>query len=160
MAAVLSIDSSMNLPDFRSPEKTYMELASLMELVEPDGEIIIQTRFPQNPIFRFLKNNQYLSFLKEELMTRKSLGYPPYSKLLKIRFAGNSGVADRIINAINDLNTNIEVLGPVVNRDKKGREEYSIMLKSTDKKLLNTAARTIISKRTDDMNIYLDVDPY
>lgn len=160
MAAVLSIDSSMNLPDFRSPEKTYMELTSLMELVEPQGEIIIQTRFPQNPIFRFLKNNQYLSFLKEELATRKALEYPPYSKLLKIRFAGNADTADKMIKTINSLNMNIEVLGPVVSRDKKGREEYSLMLKSTDKKLLNTAARTIMSKKTEDMNIYLDVDPY
>ena len=34
MAAVLDIDSSLNLPDFRAMEKAYQELSSIIDLVE------------------------------------------------------------------------------------------------------------------------------
>lgn len=161
MAAILNIDTSLNLPDFRASEKAYMDISSIIELIEPDGEILIQTMFPQNSIFKCVKSNRYESFIKEELSLRKALNYPPYSRLLNISFSGNFNLADKIIKIINDLNQNIEVLGPTISRDRKSRNELSILLKSTDKKILNTTARTILSryKRSKDINLRIDVDP-
>lgn len=161
MAAVLNIDNSLNLPDFRASEKVYRELSSIIGLVDSDGKILIQTRMPQNSIFKYLKSDRYSSFVKEELSIRKELNYPPYSKLINIIFTGNHDLSDRIIKTVHKLDQDIEVLGPIVHRDKKGRDEFSILLKSADRRKLNTAARAVLDKFRDskETDIRIDVDP-
>jgi len=86
MAAVLKTDLFLNLPDFRSAEKAYQEILFIVDKIEPHGEIFIQTRMPQNYLFKYLKNYDYSSFVKEELHRRRVLMYPPYSRLLLIKF--------------------------------------------------------------------------
>jgi primosomal protein N' (replication factor Y) len=161
MASVFNIDNFLNLPDFRASEKAYMEISSVADHIEPDGELIIQTRFPHNPLFKYLRANEYESFVKEEISIRKKLNYPPYTKLINIKFTGNFDLADEIIRRINDLNENIEVLGPLLTKSRKSGDELSILLKSVDRKTLNTSVRTILSKygKTKDINIRIDVDP-
>jgi primosomal protein N' (replication factor Y) len=161
MASVFNIDNFLNLPDFRASEKAYMEISSVADHIEPDGELIIQTRFPHNHLFKYLRANEYESFVKEEISIRKKLNYPPYTKLINIKFTGNFDLADEMIRRINDLNKNIEVLGPLIMKSRKNRDELSILLKSVDRKTLNTSVRTILSKygKTKDINIRIDVDP-
>ncbi len=161
MAAVLNIDNSLNLPDFRASEKVYRELSSIIGLVDSDGKILIQTRMPQNSIFKYLKSDRYSSFVKEELSIRKELNYPPFSKLINIIFTGNLDLSDRIIKTVHKLDQDIEVLGPIVHRDKKGRNEFSILLKSADRRKLNTAARAVLDRFRDskETDIRIDVDP-
>jgi primosomal protein N' (replication factor Y) len=161
MAAVLNADSSLNLPDFRAMEKAYQELSSVIDLVEPNGEVLIQTRFPQSPLFKYLRSNDYASFAKEELPLRKSLNYPPYTKLLNITFSGSLETAEKIRNIIHSFDPKIEMLGPTVNKNRKGLEELSIILKSADRKTLNTAARKVKKtfEHSKKVQIRIDVDP-
>ncbi len=161
-AAVLGTDSSLNLPDFRAAEKTYMELSSIVELVEPGGEVLIQTRFPQNGLFRHLREGDYRSFVMEELPVRKELLYPPYSKLLTISCSGEK-LADGIARNIAAMDRGIEVLGPVASKVRRNGE-FSILLKSPDRKALREAARKTIEKfgksaRGKAPKIVIDVDP-
>ncbi len=161
-AAVLGADSSLNLPDFRAAEKTYRDLYSVLELVEPEGEVLIQTRFPGNSLFRHLRKADYLSFVMEELPMRKELLYPPYSKLLAIRCGGKK-LAEGIAENIAAMNSGIEVLGPVAARGTKNRD-FSILLKSPHRKALRQAARETIAKfaksgKGKDGKIVIDVDP-
>ncbi|PKL52619.1 MAG: primosomal protein N' [Nitrospira bacterium HGW-Nitrospira-1] len=161
MAAVLNIDSSLNLPDFRAMEKAYQELSSIIDVVESKGEVLIQTRFSRNPLFKHLRLNDYSSFAKEELSLRKSLGYPPYAKLLNITFRSPIEISERIMKIIRNSDPKIEMLGPTTNRNKKGIEEFSIILKSADRKALNTAARKVLKTfdRSKKIQIRIDVDP-
>jgi primosomal protein N' (replication factor Y) (superfamily II helicase) len=161
-AAVLSADSSLNLPDFRASEKTYRELYSIIELVEPAGMVLIQTRFPQNSLFRHLRKRDYLSFVMEELPARKELGYPPYSKLLAIRCSGEK-IAEAIAQNIAAMKRGIDVLGPVATRGRKGGD-FSILLKSSDRKALREATKEALgkfakSRRGKTGGIVIDVDP-
>ncbi|MFZ2197275.1 MAG: primosomal protein N' [Thermodesulfovibrionales bacterium] len=161
MAAVLNIDSSLNLPDFRAMEKAYQELSSIIDLVEPSGEVLIQTRFAGVPLFKHLRHNDYVAFAKEELAMRKGLNYPPFAKLLKITFCGSNEASQRIIRTIRDFDPKLEILGPTVNKNKKGIEEVSIILKSEDRKALNNAARNVLKEfdRSKNIQIRIDVDP-
>lgn len=161
LAVVLRIDNSLNFADFRASEKTYMELRSIVELVSPEGEVIIQTRNPQNHIFRHLKNDSYPSFVKEELAMRQELGYPPYMRLLGLRFGTNTSVEKKIIKLLQASAGNIDILGPITARNKKGIEECSILLRSSERKSLNAAARAVVHsfKETKDARIIVDVDP-
>lgn len=161
MAAVLNVDSSLNLPDFRAMEKAYQELSSIIDLIEPEGEVLIQTRFPESPLFKQLRHNDYASFAKEELSMRKSLNYPPYAKLLSIIFSGTPELSEKIRKIIHEADPNIEILGPAINRNKKGIEKFSIILKSVDRKALNNAARKALKTfdRSQKIQIRIDVDP-
>ena len=161
MAAVLNVDSSLNQPDFRAMEKAYQELSSIIDLVGPSGEVLIQTRFAGVPLFKHLRHNDYVSFAKEELTMRKSLNYPPYAKLLKITFSGPHEASDKIMKTIRDSDPRPEILGPAVSKNKKGIEEVSIILKSADRKALNNTARRVLKTfdRSRKIQIRIDVDP-
>jgi primosomal protein N' (replication factor Y) len=161
MAAVLDIDSALNLPDFRAMEKAYQELSSIIDLVEPPGEVLLQTRFAGTPLFKHLRSNDYASFAKEELHTRKDLCYPPYARMLKITFNGPSEVSDKIIKTVRDAEPEIAILGPAADKDRKGTGFFSIILKSGDRKKLNNAARRVLNTadRSRKIQIRIDVDP-
>ena len=161
MAAVLGGDAAMNLPDFRADEKAFMELSSVLELVGAGGELIIQTRFPEKALFRHLKEGDYPTFVKEELALRQTLLYPPYRKLLQIRFSGKKEVADRIAKTLGAAAGPVEVLGPAVVKNKKGIDEFSFLLKAQDRNVLKNAAQAVIRNcgSGEGANIFIDVDP-
>ena len=160
MAAVLNTDLYLNFPDFRSAEKVYQEISSVIDKIKPDGEIFIQTRMPQNYLYKCLKNYDYNSFFREELQRRKSLNYPPYSKLLLIKFVSTRDIYNKLFN-IQKSDDDIEILGPYISKTRKGENEYKLLLKSSIHGKLHTAARTLIEafKDSKDVRIKVDVDP-
>lgn len=161
LAVVLNIDNYMNFTDFRASEKTFSELRSILELVTTDGEVLIQTRYPLSDILKYLKDDNYASFVKNELVMRKELRYPPYSKLLHIRFSMDPS-AGKEFQAMSDcFEDSVECLGPVAVRNKKGAAGYSLLLKSGNRKSLNAAARRILEhfEKSKKMEISIDVDP-
>ncbi len=161
LAAVMNTDAYLNFPDFRASEKAYRELAAVIDLAEPGGDVMVQTRLPQNSLLRHLKKGDYDAFVKDELAARKELAYPPYSKLVKITVSGSSRVADALVGTIRDVGKGIEVLGPVVSKNKKGGDEFSIFLKSGSRKPLNEAARAVLGRheKAKGIRIVIDVDP-
>ncbi len=161
LAAVLNADAYLNFPDFRASEKAYRELSAVIDLVEPAGEVIFQTRLPQSSLLRSLKTGDYDSFVKEELAARKELAYPPYSKLLKITASGNSRFTDTLAGKIKDIERGVEVLGPATSKNKKGKEETSFFLKSVSRKALNNAARSVLRmcEGINGLKVVIDVDP-
>jgi primosomal protein N' len=157
-AAVLNMDSLLNFPDFRASEKAYLELSSVLELVEPAGQMLVQTRVPGSALLRHFRRGDYLSFVREELAVRKELGYPPYAKLLSIRCSGERLAGD-IVRTVSGRG-GIEVLGPAASREQQG--DYLILLKSGDRKMLRAAAMEVIEKYEEKKarKIVIDVDPF
>ena len=92
---------------------------------------------------------------------RKDLSYPPYAKMLKITFSGPSEVSEKIIKTARNSEPEIEILGPTTDKDRKGAENFSIILKSSDRKKLNNAARKVLNTfdRSKKIQIRIDVDP-
>jgi primosomal protein N' (replication factor Y) len=161
LAAVLNTDAYLNFPDFRASEKAYRELAAVIDLAEPDGDVMVQTRLPQNSLFRHLRAGDYDAFVREELSSRKELFYPPYSKLLSIRISGDNVKHDDILAKIRGLDKGIEVLGPTATVGRKGTKGFSILLKSDNRKALNAAAREFLSRYEGNktVTVSVDVDP-
>ncbi|MFI5295934.1 MAG: primosomal protein N' [Thermodesulfovibrionales bacterium] len=161
LAAVLNTDAYLNFPDFRASEKAYRELSTVIDLAEPGGDVLVQTRLPQNSLFRHLKKGDYDAFVKEELAARKELAYPPYSKLMEITVSGNSRLGDAFFAKIRDVGKGIEILGPVASKNKKRKDEFSVFLKSGSRKALNDAARSVLHmyEGVKGLKIAVDVDP-
>jgi primosomal protein N' (replication factor Y) len=157
-AAVLNIDSLLNFPDFRASEKAYQELSSVLELVKPSGEMLVQTRVSGNALLKHFRADDYLSFVRDELSVRKELRYPPYAKLLSFRCSGERLAGD-IVKTVSGRGGDIEVLGPAAPRERQG--DYVILLKSGDRKTLRAAAREVLGKFQEGKTrkVVIDVDP-
>ena len=161
MAAVLNTDLLLNLPDFRAAEKAYQEIASIIDKIEPDGEIFIQTRMPQNYLYTCLKNDDYVSFFREELQRRQALNYPPYARLLLMRFLGKKDMSKELQRVIQKTNQDLEILGPYSSKNKKGESEVRLLLRSPVRGKLQSTAKFIMEafKGSKDVDIRIDVDP-
>ncbi len=164
MAAVLNADSYLNQPDFRSAERTFHEMYGIADKIKPGGSLFIQTRMPQNYIFRHLKNYDYASFCDEELEKRKEMLYPPFSKLALITFNGRDCDAVRTEKAIREIlsgNKALEVLGPSVMPTKKGGKEYSLLFKAVSKKNLHSSVKRFLELLGSYkcLNVKIAIDP-
>ncbi|MBT9536566.1 MAG: primosomal protein N', partial [Nitrospirae bacterium] len=164
MAAVLNADSYLNQPDFRSAERTFHEMYGITDKIKPGGLLFIQTRMPQNYIFRHLKNHDYASFCDEELEKRKEMLYPPFSKLALITFNGrdcDTVRAEKAIKEIISINKGVEVLGPSVTPTKKGGKEYSLLFKAVSKKNLHSSVKRFLELLGSYkcLNVKIAIDP-
>ncbi len=78
---VVSMETILHLPDFRSGERTLQLIRRATTLTKK--RLLIQTYRPDHYAFRYLEDTK--KFYKEELRVRKSFGWPPYAQLIKLR---------------------------------------------------------------------------
>lgn len=161
MAAILNADSFLDLPDFRAAEKAYHELAAVMDTVEVDGEIVIQTRMPHHDMFKALKTKNADLFFQEELRRREALRYPPFAHLILLSCTSRNDLTKDIAEIIKTDSRSGEILGPSISKNKKGDNEYRLLLKSADRGRLHETARSIVNalKNALDVRVKVDVDP-
>ena len=121
LVGVINADESLNIPDFRSREKTFSLLNQVSGRAGRSGiksKVIIQSYNPDNEIFEFIKNNDYLNFYNSEMNIRKVLKYPPYYYILSIKVCSKdydiaSKNSVKIANYLkNNISDNSIVLGP------------------------------------------------
>src|SRR3989339_561854 len=78
----ISVDGLFTLPEFKINEKVFHLLLKLKLLAKKS--FIIQTRFPEMPIFDNVLRGNISEFYKEEIASRKTFQYPPFKLLIKI----------------------------------------------------------------------------
>ena len=103
---VLQADSLLNQPDFRSYEHGFQMLEQVSGRAGrtgAQGEVMIQTFDPKNPIFDYLKNHDYLSLYTQQVEERKMFHFPPFHRMivltLKHRDAGRLEAASQLLQA-------------------------------------------------------------
>jgi primosomal protein N' (replication factor Y) (superfamily II helicase) len=90
LVGVLSLDATLSIPDFRSPEHAFQLLTQVAGRAGRDllpGEVIIQTILPDHPTIHLAAAQDYPTFYSRELEERKSFGYPPFCHLIKVVFS-------------------------------------------------------------------------
>lgn len=81
LVGVLNADTSLNLPDFRSSERTFQlltQVAGRAGRAEKEGEVLIQTYNPQHYAIQLAQKQDYEAFYAYEMGIRRQLSYPPY----------------------------------------------------------------------------------
>ena len=81
LVGVLNADTALNLPDFRSSERTFQlltQVAGRAGRAEKAGQVLIQSYNPNHYAIRFAKDQDYEGFYAYEMAIRRQLGYPPY----------------------------------------------------------------------------------
>ncbi len=81
LVGVLNADSALYSADFRASERLFaqlMQVAGRAGRGELPGEVLIQTAFPDHPVYRALAHQDYGAFAQTLLAERKALGFPPF----------------------------------------------------------------------------------
>ena len=87
LVAVLQADSLLNTPDFRSYEQAFQMLEQVSGRAGrtgSQGEVMIQTFNPKNPVFEFLKAHNYEGLYHQQIAERELFKYPPYQRLIML----------------------------------------------------------------------------
>lgn len=96
LVGVIAADLSINLPDFRSAERTYELITQVSGRAgrgQKPGEVIVQTYSPENYSLKCAAKNNYRDFYNREIVVRKNMNYPPFSDILLINVSSkNEGI--------------------------------------------------------------------
>lgn len=123
LVGVINADASLNIPDFRSSERTYQllsQVAGRAGRADRLGYVVIQTYNDKHYSIRLASKHDYLSFYKEEMKIRKKLNYSPYYYIILISISTKDYEASfKEANKVGEyLRNNLEgstfVLGPAM----------------------------------------------
>jgi len=176
---VVSADTSLHFPDFRSSERTFQLLTQVAGRAgrgEVFGEVVIQTFNPDHYSILRAKDHDYVGFYQEEIQFRKALEYPPFSRFINFRLAGNSekrtkAMAEEMGNNGQALlkkgyGKGIEILGPSAAPFAKmrGKFRWQMLAKGKKPPLLHQFAKGLASRmevqlREKGVHLDIDVDP-
>jgi len=87
LVGIINADITLNIPDFRSGEKTFALLYQASGRAGRNkipGEVVIETFNPDNTILNCVKEQNYEKFYQYEMNIRKKLKYPPFYYLAHI----------------------------------------------------------------------------
>jgi primosomal protein N' (replication factor Y) len=172
LVGVLTADTGLHLPDLRSAERTFQlvtQVAGRAGRGKRRGRVIVQTFFPEHYALRFAVAGDYRGFAEKELASRRSLGYPPFGRLVKVLLQGEdeAKVKERAKTTAEALQRGVEagvqVLGPAASplARLKGRYRYQALLKSRDsaalRRVLDACEKEL--RGTKAVDVTVDVDP-
>ena len=89
LVAAVNVDAALFSADFRASERLYAQLtqvAGRAGRAGKPGEVLIQTRKPDHPLFRAVVTGDYDGFAKSLLAEREAAGLPPaaYQAMLRV----------------------------------------------------------------------------
>jgi primosomal protein N' (replication factor Y) len=168
-SGVVMADVALNLPDFRSSERTFQlftQLAGRAGRGEVPGTVYIQTYEPEHYVFGFVRHHDYEGFYRNEVELRKELSYPPFSRLVRIIFSFRTrDTAEKTMKEISKrihktANEGTEILGPSPAPIEKIRNlwRWHLIIKGKKAKPLRRKALNILDSIRDIKGIKVDVD--
>jgi len=121
LAGVLNADSGLFSSDYRATERTFAQLqqvAGRAGRANLPGEVLIQTRYPEHPLYRSLVRHDYAGFAKSVLAERREAGFPPFVFEAALRAESRDSLrAQRFLRSAIDTSphgsTSITVFDPV-----------------------------------------------
>lgn len=165
VVGVISADTSLNLPDFRSAERTFSLLTQVAGRTGRGyhpGEVVVQTYAPENYAIKTASKHDFLSFYEKEINDRKKYNYPPFTKLIKLTYsAASSEKAQKETVELAEVlsgNDKIQIIGPSPAFISKlaGRYRWQLVLKAS-KTLQNDYLEKIKTKAKEGWTV--DVNP-
>lgn len=145
LVVVADGDLGLNLPDYRSAERTFqllVQVAGRAGRGENPGRVLIQTRNPNHPIWNEVLSGDYVGYFEREIGRRKMFRYPPFSRmaLIRISFPADDGDGPPALSLFarvlkeKSVELGITVLGPAPAPMSmlRGRKRFNCLLKGDD----------------------------
>ncbi len=152
LVGVVDADVGLNLPDFRSAEKTFQlitQAAGRAGRGETTGEVIIQTMNPGHYSLLHSRTHDYDGFYNEEIKYREELGYPPVRRIIKleIKCPIEKTAAEAAKTAKDRIRSLLTYKNPPVSPFGKGGRKGALQRKENDTTLLGPAPSPISKVR-------------
>jgi primosomal protein N' (replication factor Y) len=172
LVGVLNADSALVSSDYRAAERLFSVLAQVAGRAgrrERPGEVLVQTRYPDHPLFAALSRHDFASFAQSQLEERRSAGFPPFVFEAALRAeATKLETAMRFLRdaaAHADAPEGVHVYDPVPNilTRRAGLERAQILVQSRSRPALQAYVGAISARLFEqpprDVRWHLDVDP-
>ena len=171
MVGVVSADANLNLPDFRSGERTFnliTQVAGRAGRGDLGGEVIVQTFTPEHYAIRLAAKHDYDGFYSKEIQSRRELLFPPFTRLVKITL--RSRIEDNVIKATEKLAVSLKKKIPGVNMmgpapspmaKLRGYYRWNILIKAEDRESIVKELRVALKGFRKGSGVFMavDVDP-
>jgi primosomal protein N' (replication factor Y) len=170
---VVNADTAFYLPDFRASERTFhllTQVAGRAGRGPKGGKVIVQTFNPKHFSVACAATYDEEGFFEKELASRRELGYPPYSRLIRIVIQGTPEKA--VQDEAAKWNARLgEMLPPMLVAKLgpakapfykiKNRFRMQILLKAQDLEAARMEVRKLMerAKNTRSLQVVVDVDP-
>lgn len=109
LSIIASFDSLWSIPNFKMGEKILKILLSILAITEK--KLIIQAKNVSDGAILAVQKENLLSYVREELEDRKTLGYPPFKRFIKITYLGekteNAKTKENLKEIFKDYNPTI-----------------------------------------------------
>ena len=171
LVGVINGDASLNIPDFRSSERTFdllNQVAGRSGRSKKPGKVIIQGFNLDHYSIIMASNHDYIGFYNEEMKIRKILRYPPYYNLTLIKINGLNyndvyNESNKIVNYLKSNLHNTIILGPSNCNIPKINNKYymQIILKYKNTNLIIDNLKFINEKyrKNNKINVDIDINP-
>ncbi len=182
LVGVISADTSLYHPDFRASERTFhliTQVAGRTGRGERGGRVIVQTYAPEHPAIVAAARHDFQAFVAGELASRKRVGYPPFTELIRIIVRGEDGgktesfaahLADRLNASLAEAKDNagaplrFRLMGPApaVFPKLRGLWRWHIHIRSAFGAAMREAIRRALAQKIDKpdgVEWVIDVDP-
>ncbi len=175
LVAIVDADALLSLPDYRAAERAVqllMQVSGRAGRADKQGEILIQTFQPENPLFQILLQQDYLAFARKELLLRQRMDYPPYTHLCRILTRSKN--EEKSLQAIREMaayavewlwdneERELSLVGPAPCAVYKVQDQYryQLLLKARSRSLLVSMVHRLIEleKKFRLMHVRLEID--
>jgi primosomal protein N' (replication factor Y) len=175
LVGVLSADTMLHLPDFRSSEKTFQLLTQVSGRAgrhQLPGEVIIQTYSPEHYSIELAGTQDYNLFYQQEMIVRKTHHYPPFYYLTMITVTHEQLMSvvtatEKIVNYVrSQLSNQAVVLGPAASPIPRinNRYRYQCLIKYKREPNLTKTLKTILDQHQNNAKngllVSIDVNPF
>lgn len=173
LVGVIAADTSLNIPDFRSGERTFQLLSQVGGRagrgLKP-GKVIIQTYDPEHAAIGYSTKHDYKGFYQYEIKHREWMNNPPFTELLHLQLLCEGeqlliAAGDEIATGIRQLDScqDFELLGPTVSPIPKIKNNFRrhIILKGCVKKWYNEIEMIAeVAAQRYAIKYIMDINPY
>ena len=172
LVALVNVDNALFSLDFRAEERLaqlYVQVAGRSGRAEKQGEVVLQTHYPDHPLLTTLLEKGYQAFAEETLKLRHNMGLPPFS--FQALFKAQCRHSEEAENALSQLVSffyeqkieGLQVLGPIPApfSKKAGQYRWQLLLQHASRKQLQTALSRYSPEliKSSQVRLILDVDP-
>ncbi len=177
LVGIISADTCLHLPDFRSAERTFQlmtQVAGRAGRGQVPGQVIIQTFNPDHYSIRAASQQDYHAFYSREIAEREELEYPPFRCIVRVLIQGSREKAViEVAGALGDAlgaragGCGMTVLGPApaLIARLRGLHRWSLLLKGRDTRELRVSMKAGLAEIAklhlplSTVRISADVDP-
>jgi len=171
LVGVIAADVSLNIPDFRSSERTFQLLSQVAGRAgrgSRPGQVVVQTFNPDHIAVETSKSHNFLAFYESLKQEREQAGYPPFRRLINVVLSGEN--RNDVVEASHEVreriekenNPDLEILGPADCPLERlhNRWRRHVLIKLDPEIPTQVVGNALLGFQPKGIQTVVDVDPY